>query len=192
MLTICIFVKIVVFALAYLQPAEIGDEILEAHPEYSIILDKYRHNLFLDFCGPEIRIVRPVSIPLDTAPWVPNLHQGDRWIFQLAAVEHGVDVIVDQTVRKLDSALFFVDVATASHDEVFFAIFQHLVKQVFSRGRQTGSRRASQVPHHIMSLAPDDSFVALVQLGPSLLENDWPDLAVYWIGDALGILDATI
>jgi len=45
-------------------------EIIEIHPENTIITFSIKLNLISELLGPERRIVAPVSIPLATTPWV--------------------------------------------------------------------------------------------------------------------------
>lgn len=53
-------------------------EIIEVHPENTIIARSIKTNLASKFFCPEWRIIRPVSGPFTTTPWISQLDKADR------------------------------------------------------------------------------------------------------------------
>jgi hypothetical protein len=49
-------------------------EILEGHPESTIVVILNQLDLFLGFIGPFGTIVTPFTIPLEITPWVSDLN----------------------------------------------------------------------------------------------------------------------
>ena len=53
-------------------------EIIEVHPENTIIARSIKTNLGSEFFRPKRRIIRPVSCPFTTTPWISQLDETNR------------------------------------------------------------------------------------------------------------------
>jgi hypothetical protein len=52
-------------------------EIIEVHPENTIIARSIKTNLSSKFFCPKWRVIRPVSCPFTTTPWISQLDETD-------------------------------------------------------------------------------------------------------------------
>ena len=52
-------------------------EIIEVHPENTIITGSIKTNLASKFLSPKWRLIRPVSGPLTTTPWVSQFDEAN-------------------------------------------------------------------------------------------------------------------
>ena len=70
------FESILVFANRHSR--KILSEIIEVHPEKAIVHVLREVQLSDQLRSPKVRVITPVSIPLESAPWVPELNQFDQ------------------------------------------------------------------------------------------------------------------
>ena len=74
MIALSILIAIVLFTLADLQPLKVVDEVFETHPECAIVLCLDKADFLLNLIRPELRVMGPITIPLEAGPWIAYLH----------------------------------------------------------------------------------------------------------------------
>ena len=92
-------ILIVVVDAAELDSAEVLRQILLAHEEGTIISISPT-SLLLRLCRPGVRVITPVSLPLEVTPWISELVESDsvtKLVLDLDAAEKTVRVITDET-----------------------------------------------------------------------------------------------
>lgn len=109
-----------VIHLADLDALKVANEVLKAHPK-SAVIGSNEADFLLQLFRPKLRLVRPVSVPLEAAPRVPQLQDSDLPpIFsyeQLLRGDDAVRVLVGDSRGLLLLRSCLIALSAGAHDE---------------------------------------------------------------------------
>mmetsp|Transcript_60821 Transcript_60821/g.70587 ORF Transcript_60821/g.70587 Transcript_60821/m.70587 type:complete len:283 (+) Transcript_60821:592-1440(+) len=149
------------------------DEVIDTHPEGTIISLAECWDLFLHFWSPEWRIITPVTFPFKFTPRISNLNDSSEAIFSLDffGIEDGVSMTRNNTQR----VLFFSDFCTlgvAGQEVVLSVTFSNVLPHDFRILRlQAVIRSTSEILQSVLRKTSFDDIVAAEELGIGLFKE---------------------